>query len=183
MLNYVILTTYSSHHYSMWDFTHTYNLTISPSHVSLCLSMGFKTSLWTMNKSYSLSLLPNGPFPSLVHHPWASTCQPRMSFILYGNLASHRCLTPLAIILICWTFSKIVCVGFMGLLGAIYRPYSNYKKDSPPCSICKRALSTHLVLAPTTEETSLTLPPLFHTPPWASIPLFVETNTLGSFLK
>ena len=40
----------------MWNFTHTYNPTISPSRVSLCLSVGFKTSLWIMNKSYSLPL-------------------------------------------------------------------------------------------------------------------------------
>ena len=82
---------------------------------------------WT---SLTLSPLPNEPLPSLVHHLWASTCQPCTSFILHGNLASHRCLAPLAIILISWTFSKIVCVAFMGLLGIIYRPRPNYKRDS-----------------------------------------------------
>ena len=40
----------------MWDFTHTCNPTISPSHVSLCLSVGFKNSMWAMNKFYSLPL-------------------------------------------------------------------------------------------------------------------------------
>ena len=39
----------------MWDFTHTCNPTISLSCVSLYLSVGFKTSLLAMNKSYSLS--------------------------------------------------------------------------------------------------------------------------------
>ena len=40
----------------MWDFTHMYNPTISPSRVSHCLSVGFNTSLWAMNKSYSFPL-------------------------------------------------------------------------------------------------------------------------------
>ena len=57
VLNYVILTTYSFHLYSMWDFTHMCNPTISPSRVSLCLSVGFKTSLWATNKFYSLPLV------------------------------------------------------------------------------------------------------------------------------
>ena len=56
MLNYIILTTYSSHLYSMWDFTYTCNSTISLSHVSLCLFVGFKISAWAMNKFYLLSL-------------------------------------------------------------------------------------------------------------------------------
>ena len=40
----------------MWDFIYTCNLTIFSSHVSLCFSVDFKTSLWAMNKSYSLPL-------------------------------------------------------------------------------------------------------------------------------
>ena len=47
-----------------------------------------------------------------------------------------------SLILLCWAFSKIVYVGFMGLLGAIYRPRSNWERD-PPCSICEKASSTH----------------------------------------
>ena len=108
MLNYVILTTHSSHLYSMWDFTHTYNPTISLSCVSLCLSVGFKTSLWAMNKSYSPPPLPNGLFTLSVHHPWVShtpsmepTCQPRTH--IHGNLTPHHYLAPLAIFL-CWAF-------------------------------------------------------------------------------
>ena len=87
--------------------------------------------------SPTCSPLPNELFPSLVHHPWAFMCQPYTSFILHGNLTPHCCLAPLAIILLCWAFSKIVCVGFMGLLGVIYRPCFNYKRDLP-CSICER---------------------------------------------
>ena len=86
--------------------------------------------------------LPNGLFLSLVCHPWAFMCQPCTSFILHGNLAPHRCLAPLAIILICWAFSKIICVGFLGLLGIIYHPYSNCERD-PSYSICERDSSTH----------------------------------------
>ena len=51
---YVILTTHSSHHYSMWDFTHTCNPIIFLLCVSFCLFVGFKTSSWVMNKSYLL---------------------------------------------------------------------------------------------------------------------------------
>ena len=72
----------------------------------------------------------------------AFICQPHISFILHENLAPHRCLAPLAIILICWAFSKIICVGFMGLLGIIYHPYSNCERD-PSYSICERDSSTH----------------------------------------
>ena len=99
MLNYVILTTHSSHHYSMWDFTHS------------CISNNLPLTWeslplyepWTSPTHFPL---PNGPFPSLVHHPWASTCQSRTSFILHGNLTPHCCLAPLAIILICWAFKR-----------------------------------------------------------------------------
>ena len=68
-----------------------------------------------------------------LHHLWVFTCQPCTSFILHGNLTPYHCLAPLAIILLCWAFSKIVNVGFMGLLVAICRL----------CSNCKRASSTH----------------------------------------
>ena len=109
---------------------------MAPSHVSLCLFMGFMTFLLAMNKSYSLPL-PNRLFHSLVHHSWTFTYQPRTSFILHENLTPHHCLTLLTIILLCLAFSKIVCVSFMGLLGAIYCLRSNCKRDLP-CSICER---------------------------------------------
>ena len=129
MFNYAILTTHFSNLHSMWDFTYTCTLNNLPltCESPLCelqdLSVGHKQVL-------------------LMHHPWAFMCQPRTSFILLGNLASHRCLAPLAIILLSWTFFKIVCVGFMGLLGAIYCPHSNCERDTP-CSVCERASSTH----------------------------------------
>ena len=89
-------------------------------------------------------LAPPSPneFFFFLHHIWVFTCQPYTSFILHGNLTPYHCLAPLAIILLCWAFSKIICVGFMGLLVAIYSHCSNYKRDLP-CSICKRASSTH----------------------------------------
>ena len=87
--------------------------TISLSCVSLYLFLSFTTSLWVMDKSYWLPLCLMGFIPSLVHHLWASMCQPCTSFI-HENLASHHCLTPLTI-LYCWASSKIVCVGFMSL--------------------------------------------------------------------
>ena len=139
---YVILTTHSSHHYSMWDFTHTCNPIIFLLCVSFCLFVGFKTSSWVMNKSYLLPPRLMSSFFFFLHHLWVFTCQPCTSFILHGNLTPYHCLAPLAIILLCWAFSKIICVGFMGLLVAIYSHCSNYKRDLP-CSICKRASSTH----------------------------------------
>ena len=120
----------------MWDFTHTCNPTISPSRVSLCLSVGFKTSLWAMNKSYTLPLAL-WAFHFIMHHPWVSrtpsigtTCQPRTHIYgnpthtsmgtphvyAHGNLAPHHYLVPLAIFL-CWAFlflsffSKIFMCG------------------------------------------------------------------------
>ena len=113
---------------------------------------------WTSSTHFSF---PHKPFPLLVHHPWASTCQPCKSFILHGNLVPHHCLTPLAIILLCWAFSKIICVGFMGLIGAIYRPTSIVKRTRPTqfakglqvhtlcfCSNCKRNLNNFVTFTP-----------------------------------
>ena len=114
----------------------------SPSHVWVSAFLWISRPLCGSWTSLTCFPLPNGHFPSLVHHPWASTCQSHTTFILHGNLAQHHCLVPLAIILLCWAFSKIVCVNFMGLLGAIYHPCSNCKRDLP-CSICKRASSTY----------------------------------------
>ena len=65
---------------------------------------------------------------------------PACPFIFYGNL---HCLALLAIILFCWAFSKIVCVGFMGLLGAIYRPCSNCENDPSLLHLQEGASSTH----------------------------------------
>ena len=133
MLNYVILSTHSSHHYSMWDFTHICIPNNPPLHMWVSTSLWASRPLHGSWKSSTRSLLPNELFPSLMHHPWTSTCQHHMSFILHWNLAPYHCLAQLAIILICWVFLKIVCVVFMGLLGAIYLPYS----------ICEMTSSTH----------------------------------------
>ena len=91
MLNYVILNTYFCHLYSMWDFTHTCNPTISPSRESVRLCVGFKTSLWART-SLIHSPLPNGLFTSSMHRPLVSrtpsmgtTCQPCMD--IHGNPA------------------------------------------------------------------------------------------------
>ena len=114
VLNYVILTTHSSHLYSMWDFTHTFaSLWASR---SLC-------EPWT---SPTHSSLPNGIFTSSARHPWVSctpsmriTCQPRMH--IHGNLAPHHYLALLAIFL-CWAFFFFspslgsLCVGRLGFL-------------------------------------------------------------------
>ena len=82
---------------------------------------------WT---SPTHSPLPNGSFPSLVHHPWASTYQPCMSFILHGNLASHRCLAPLVVILLCCAFFQDSLCGLLwALLCVVYCLYSNYEID------------------------------------------------------
>ena len=115
MHNYVILTTHSSHLYSMWDFIHTCNSSISLSRVSLCLSVGFKTSLWAINKSYSLPM-PNGLFTSSMHHPWGPctpsmgiTCQPRTH--IHGNPAC-LCLWEPRTTSLFSTISNIPLLGF-----------------------------------------------------------------------
>ena len=89
VLNYVILTTHSSHIYSMWDFTHTCNPTNLP---LTCES----ASLWASRPlcgpwtSPTHSPLPNGLFTSSARHPWVSrtpsigtTCQLRTH--IHGN--------------------------------------------------------------------------------------------------
>ena len=112
---------------------------------------------WT---SPTLSPLPNRSFPSLVHHPWASMYQPCMSFILHGNLASYRCLAPLAIILICWVLFKIIFVGFMGLLCSIYHVPASTVKGPALLHLQKGFKYTHLIPTPTAKGISITLPHL-----------------------
>ena len=78
VLNFVILSTHSSHHYSIWDFSYMCkhnNLLLTCEPLPLC---GLQDLSMAMNKSYSPPL-SYGLFPSLVHHSWASTCQPRTS--------------------------------------------------------------------------------------------------------
>ena len=136
VLNYVILTTHSSHLYSMWDFTHTFaSLWASR---SLC-------EPWT---SPTHSSLPNGIFTSSARHPWVSctpsmriTCQPRMH--IHGNLAPHHYLALLAIFL-CWAFfffspfSRIfVCGPFrfsLSLLGGDHEHLTTFTVHHQPSS-------------------------------------------------
>ena len=129
--------------------------------MSLYLFVGLKTSSWPWTSPTHFPL-PNELFPSLVHCPWTSMCQPRTSFILYGNLALHHYLAPLAIILLCWAFSKIVYIGFMGLLCAIYHPRSNCE-GTRLLHLWKGFKCTHPIPAPTTKGIWIILPPLAHT--------------------
>ena len=109
MLNYVISITHSFHLYSIWDFTHTCNPTISPSRVSLCLSMGHEQVLLTPSCLMGFSLHQCIIHRSLVRHPWeprvnlARTSMGTPHVYVHGNLASHHYLAPLAIFL-CWAF-------------------------------------------------------------------------------
>ena len=96
MFNYVILTTHSSHHYSMWDFTHTYNPTISPSPVSVYLSPPPPPPF-----ALPCLALPYGLFSSLTFHPWAShtlsmgtLCQTRTHIHVHGTFTPHHYLAP-----------------------------------------------------------------------------------------
>ena len=115
VLNYVILTTHSSHLYSMWDFTHTCNPTISPSRVSLPLyglqelSVGHEQVLLTPPYRMGFSLHQHVIHGSLIRHPWEPCVNPARKSMgtphvhVHGNLTLHHYFTPLAIF-ICWVF-------------------------------------------------------------------------------
>ena len=113
MLNYVILITHSSHFYSMWDFTHTCNSTISPSRVSLPLYglqdlfVGHEQVLLTLPYLMGFSLHQRVIHGSLVRHPWEPRVNPARTSMgtpyVHVNLAPHHYLAPLAIFL-CWAF-------------------------------------------------------------------------------
>ena len=99
----------------MWDFTRTYNPTISPSRVSLPLyglqnlSMGHEQVLLTPPCLMGLSLHQCIIHGALVRHPWEPRVNPAHTSMgiphvhVHGNLASHHYLAPLAIF-ICWAF-------------------------------------------------------------------------------
>ena len=114
MLNYVILSTHILNIIQCGTSLTSVHPIISLSYVSPYLSVSFQ-NLYVGHEQVLLTPL-NRPFPLLMHYSWASTCQPRMSFILYGNLVSYHCFTLLAIMLLCWAISKIVYVSFVGLL-------------------------------------------------------------------
>ena len=142
MLNYVILTTHSSHLYSMWEFTHTCNPKISPSRVSLPLC-----GPWT---SSTHSLLSNRLFTSSTRHPWVSrmpsmgtTCQPSRTSMgtlhihVHVNLAAYYYLAPFAI----YFFS--LCVGHLGFLCLCWVGTIN---TSPPSPHTTMSFNTSIVL-------------------------------------
>ena len=116
MLNYVILTTHSFHHYLMWDFTHTCNPTISPSRVSLLLyglqdlSVGHEQVLLTPPCLMGFSLHQCVIHGSIVCHPWEPCVNPTRTSMgtplvhVHGNLAPHHYLA-LSAIFLCWAFS------------------------------------------------------------------------------
>ena len=138
MLNYIILTTHSSHLYLMWDFTYTCNLTISLSRefLLLCgfqdLSMGHEQVLLTPPCLMGFSLHQCIIHGSLVCHPWeprvilTRTSMGTLHVYVHGNLAPHNYLAPLAIFL-CWAFlSKIfVCGPFRLSLSPLGRDYEH----------------------------------------------------------
>ena len=121
-----------------------------------------------------------GFFPSPVHNPWASTCHSRTSFI-HGNLAPHRCLAPLTIILICWPFFQdYLCRLLFILLHTIYRVCSNCERDSSQLHLWKGSKYTHLILSPTMKGTLISCH-LYPRQPWALIPFVREINIFGKF--
>ena len=99
----------------MWDFTYTYNSTISPSRVSLPLYglqdlfVGHEQVLLTPPCLMGFSLHQCIIHRSLVRHPWeprvnlARTSMGTPHVYVHGNLASHHYFAPLAIFL-CWAF-------------------------------------------------------------------------------
>ena len=87
----------------------------------------------------------------------------------HGNLTPqrHRCLTPLTNIInkypLLGIFQDCLCVGFMGLLGAIYRSCSNLKRDLSLLHLWKGFKYIHPTPALTMKGTSTILPPLPYT--------------------
>ena len=90
--------------------------------------------MWASRPLYGLQNLSVGHEQVLLTLPYqlvfsftnASSISPHVSAqqaFFHGNLAPycHCRIAPLKNIL-CWAFFKIICVGFMGLFGAIYHP-------------------------------------------------------------
>ena len=114
VLNYVILITHSSHLYSIWDFTHTCNPTISPSRVSLplCglqdLSMGHEQVLLTPPCLMGFSLHQCIIHGSLVRHPWEPRVNPASTSMGTPHVYAHGNLAPLL-------FSTISNIPLLGI--------------------------------------------------------------------
>ena len=139
------------------------------------MGMWASASLWASRPlcgpwtSPTHSPLPNGPFPSLVHHPWASTCQSHTSFILNRNLAPHRCLVPLTIILpvrpsprsLLWALW--VCLVQYTILAPTVKKTRLAPTTKKTCPIpFAKGFQVHTPPVPilTAKGTSITLPPL-----------------------
>ena len=102
----------------------------SPPHMWVFASLWVSRPLHRLWTSPTHSPLLNELFPSLVHHPWASTCQPCKSFILYGNLVPHFCLAP-----------KGTHPAPSAKVLQVHTPHPH--SNCPPYSICERISSTH----------------------------------------
>ena len=74
-------------------------------------------------------------------------------------------------------FQDRLC-GLMGFLVAIYRPCSNCERD-PPCSIYKRASSTHTSFSLQLWNEPRWLCQIFPTPSWVLIPFVGGDKHLG----
>ena len=137
MLNYVILTTYSSHLYLIRDFTHTYNPIISPSRVSLPLyglqdlSVGHEQVLLTPHCLMGFSLYQLVIHGSLVCHPWEPHVNPARTSIgtphvhVHRSLASHHYLAPLAIFIFFFSSMIFVCGPFRLSLSPLGRDHEH----------------------------------------------------------
>ena len=149
------------------------------SHVSLCFSVCFKTSPWPWT-SPTCSPLPNRLFPSLVHYPWAYTCQPCTSLVLHGSLALLRYLAPLAIILFCWAFPR-------SFISALWACSVQYTVSAPTAKGTHSApfvkgFQVHIPCSHSNYERNLdNLATFAPTPPWTLIALIEKINTLGSY--
>ena len=149
VLNYVILTTHSSHLYSMWDFTHTQQ---SPPHVWVFASLWPSRPLYVGHEQILLTPLCLIGFSlhqciihgSLVRHPWEPHVNPACTFMgtphvhVHGNLAPHHYLAPLVI----FFFPRFLCVIHLGFL---YPCWVGTMNSSQPSRAHHHGLWYHLL--------------------------------------
>ena len=172
MLNYVILTTHSSHsqkkkNYSFFsslfnvELHYTCNLTIFSSRVGLWLPVSFKTSSWAMNKLYSLPLTSwaflfantssmglHGSTPHIFYPSW----EPHTSS-LSNTISNNTLLLGL--------FQDHLC-GLYGLAWCNILSPLQLWKGLTLLYLRKGFKYTHSIFAPTVKGTLITLPPLPH---------------------
>ena len=134
MLNYIILVTHSSHHYSIWNFTHTCIPDNLPPHVWVLASL-MLCGLQDLFMGHEQVLLASPCLMGLSLHWCIIHGLPRVNLarLLSFMEISHLiiCLAPLTIILLCWAFSKIICVGFMTFLVQYTVPAPTTKGTRP----------------------------------------------------